>query len=146
VATRIIAMVPQNIRRYAGGYDYYHEKMQEEFNATTVTVSKNKEAIPSVNSRKALRQERALQRQELYNLTKDLKKKITQQEKKIEALENQQHLLASALQDAANAKIGLDFESLGKRLKLVQHELDEATRQWEKDSTELEAITKQPDD
>ena len=146
VATRIIAMVPQNIRRYAGGYDYYHEKIQAEWNAATVVVSKNKEATPSINSRKALRQERALQRQELYKLTKDLKKKIAHQEKNIETLENQQHILAAALQDTANAKIGLDFESLGKRLKLVQHEIDEATRQWEKDSTELESILKQPED
>jgi len=143
VATRVIAMVPQNIRRYPGGYDYYREKTQAEMEAAaSVSVDKSS-SKPQVNSRKALRQERALQRQELYNLTKDLKKKIASEEKHIEALENQQHLLAAALQDTAKAKIGLDFESLGKRLKQVQHEIEEATCKWEKHSTELESIMKQ---
>ncbi|MDD4870237.1 MAG: ATP-binding cassette domain-containing protein, partial [Kiritimatiellae bacterium] len=142
IATRIIAMVPQNIRRFPGGYDYFREKTEAEM-ATIAVVSEKKESKPAVNSRKALRQERALQRQELYNLTKDLKKKIAQQEKKIESLENQLYLLTAALQDTANSKIGLDFESLGKRLKQVQYDIDETTRQWEHDSTELESILKQ---
>lgn len=142
VATRVIAMVPQNIRRYPGGYDYYREKIQAEMD-TMASVSADKSSGKhQVNSRKALRQERAMQRQELYNLTKDLKRKIASEEKHIENLENQQHLLAAALQDTAKAKIGLDFESLGKRLKQVQHEIEEATREWEKHSTELESIIK----
>jgi len=143
IATRIIAMVPQNIRRYPGGYDYFREKTNSEMAAAEAVVPENNGSKPAANSRKALRQERALQRQELYNLTKDLKKKIAHQEKKIETLENQQHILAAALQDTANSKIGLDFESLGKRLNQVQNELTEATNQWEKDSTELESILKQ---
>jgi len=143
IATRIIAMIPQNIRRYPGGYDYFREKTAAEMISAETSINDSKDNKPATNSRKALRQERAIQRQEMYNLTKDLKKKIAHQEKKIETLENQQHILASALQDTANAKIGLDFESLGKRLKQVQHELTEATNQWEKDSNELESILKQ---
>lgn len=143
VATQIIAMVPQNIRRYPGDYIYYREKSQEDI-AVAIPASGTTRGEPgiSANSRKASRQERAFQRQEIHRATKELKKKITANEKRMEALDAERMAVVEQLQ-AGGAKGAVDFEELGRKLKQLHKDIERITSHWERDSLELEAVMKE---
>jgi ATP-binding cassette, subfamily F, member 3 len=90
VSNQIIAMTPPGITRYAGGYDYYHQKMEEaeqrqegsrrgaedaerEKKAKPSSSPTNTQPAPSTTDKKELRRQRAEARQALYNQTKDFK-------------------------------------------------------------------------
>jgi ATP-binding cassette subfamily F protein 3 len=152
VSHQIIAMTPPGITRYAGGYDYYHEKMEEaaerqqnsEVRIQKPVVGREQAgAKPILNSdsclpaptKKDLRKQRALERQSLYGQTKDLKKAIFKVEAEVDRLEKEKTELSAALSSPAE---GVNIAVLGRRLQQVQYEIDIATTRWEKATAELE--------
>jgi ATP-binding cassette subfamily F protein 3 len=145
VATSIIAMSPPVIRRFPGGYDYYHEKMEaEEKSQKTGTRFRTPEPAGGVEKgddeggdRKALRRERAQKRQELAKERRPLETTIRAAEKRIAELERERDLLSGELMKPAP---GTDYATINRRLSEIQAALAETVERWEKASLELETL------
>lgn len=141
VATSILAMTPPTVRRFPGGYDYYHEKMEaEEQGAGGNRQGAAGREQGEGGDRKAARRERAEKRQELSRLRRPLENRIKSAEKKIAELEREQDQLSGELMKPAP---GTDYASLNRRLHEIQATLAETVEKWEKDSLELETLPKE---
>ncbi len=146
VAEGVVAMTPPGITRYAGGYDYYREKMEQSQSAGGGGASSGKGAEPagpttvgdgaSTLDRKAQRRQRAEARQEQHARTKDLKRAILRAEREVERLETEKQTLIDAL---AAPSDNTDFARIQRRLKEVQYEIGVATDHWETATSALEA-------
>jgi ATP-binding cassette subfamily F protein 3 len=138
VATSIMAMTPPGVRRFPGGYDYYHEKMeQEEGSPRAEGGGRRAEEEEGSGDRKALRREKALRRQELSRHRKPLENKVKAAERAIAALEEEQDRLSG---DLMKAGPGTDFATLNRRLSEIQAELADHVECWETASRELETL------
>ena len=140
VATGIVAMAPPSIRRFPGGYDYYHEKMEAEARNQRSEVGGQKseeDQEDGPGDKKAMRRERAQKRQELGKVRRPLENRIKAAEKKIAALELEQDQLSGDLMKPAP---GTDYAALNRRLHEIQATLAETVEQWEKDSLALEDL------
>jgi ATP-binding cassette subfamily F protein 3 len=138
-------MSPPVIRRFPGGYDYYHEKMEaEEKSQKTGTRFRTPEPAGGVEKgddeggdRKALRRERAQKRQELAKERRPLETTIRAAEKRIAELERERDLLSGELMKPAP---GTDYATINRRLSEIQAALAETVERWEKASLELETL------
>jgi ATP-binding cassette subfamily F protein 3 len=140
VATSILAMTPPTVRRFPGGYDYYHEKMEAEGKEPGNGgrgQGSGDEAEETGGDRKALRRERAEKRQELSRIRRPLETRIKSAEKKITELELEQDRLSGELMKPAP---GTDYAVLNRRLHEIQATLAETVEKWEKASRELETL------
>ena len=144
VATGIIAMTPPGVTRYAGGYDYYHEKMMSAAEAIRATEEQNHgeserphEPSSATLDKKALRQQRAQAREALYEKTKDLKRAIRKAEQEVERLEAEKTALTDSL---SNPDGTVNFASVNRRLQQLQYEIDIATGKWEQATEALEQV------
>jgi ATP-binding cassette subfamily F protein 3 len=151
VATGIIAMTPPGVTRYPGGYDYYHEKMTSD--QSSVSGGRNPDAKgqregvkrttdigPQTKDKvdkKELRQQRAAERQALYDQTKDLKKDVRRAEQQVAALEPER---AKVLEQLANPAQVKDFMALNRKLLHIEEEIKRFTELWEKSALALEKI------
>ena len=129
VATGIIEMRPPGIRRFAGDYDYYKQKIAEEKapeNDTGKAPSKSKLA----------KRERAQMIQETSARKRALEKTIREAEALIAKLEEEQNRLANSFEGA----VGLSFAEINQRLSALPTEIAAATADWESASLELEAL------
>ena len=131
VATNTIAMRPPGIQRYAGGYDYYHERTQAE-PATTHAPDET----ASLDARKQRRKLRAEQRREYNQKTRILRKDIQALEDHIHACETERDQSAARLSE----NIPSDFETLNRRLNALQDDIDSSTARWETLSVQLHEI------
>jgi ATP-binding cassette subfamily F protein 3 len=139
VATSIIAMAPPGIRRYPGGYDYYHEKSEAEAR-NRETGGRIQTAEPEkgdMGDRKALRRDRALKRQELSKIRGPVENRVKSAERKMTALEQEQDRLSGELMKPV---AGTDYATLNRRLSEIQAELADTVELWEKASLELEQL------
>lgn len=134
VATTIIAMRDQGVKKYYGNYDYFLEKVAQENAANEPTTVKNTEKN-ELNA-KARRQERARQRQALSAEKKAAEKRVADLEKKIEKLETTQSELLAKLAEPP----GADFGDLMRESAIVQDKLDTVTAEWEKAMEQLETV------
>ena len=134
VATTIIAMQDQGVKKYFGNYDYFLEKTAAENNPPT--TENIKPAEKSDNNAKARRQERAKQRQALSAEKKAAEKRVSELEKKVEKLDARQQELLSKLAEPP----GADFGDLMRESAIVQDKLDAATAEWEQAMEKLEAV------
>jgi ATP-binding cassette, subfamily F, member 3 len=150
-------MTPPGITRYPGGYDYYHEKITQQeggreekttgkgqasagkrdANTQHLTPDTQHPAPTAKADRKELRKQRALDRQAMYDQTKDLKKAIKRAEGEVERLEAEKATLSQQLNAPTETT---NFASLSRRLGQVQYEIDIATTKWEKATEELEKV------
>lgn len=138
VATSIIAMTPPVVRRYPGGYDYYHEKSEAEARIRTPDADfQENDRSGEGGDRKALRRERALKRQELNKIRGPVEHRIKSAERKMSLLEQEQDRLSGELMKPMP---GTDYAKLNRRLSEIQAELAETVEIWEKASLELEAL------
>jgi ATP-binding cassette subfamily F protein 3 len=155
VATTIIEITPAGVRRFAGNYDYYREKLEKENNssansqlsATTTPqgasanadTSNVKNDALSLSSRE-LRQARAQARAKLQPLIRRLKEKVTLAETRIATLE-EEHAQLTAQLSSGNG--GIDFAAHSRRLKQIEFDLHKLTLDWEANATELEQLEQQ---
>ena len=150
VATGIVAMTPSpgaveglrndgsGIQVYCGGYDYYHEKLSQEEAAAPVVVGKQDDG-KNIPSRKDLRRERAVRRQELRKIQIPMEKTIKTAEHRIAALEKEQKELAEKLMVAGEIK---DYERINRRLSEIDAEMHIESSNWERASLALEETKK----
>lgn len=138
VATGIIAMTPPVVRRYPGGYDYYHEKSEADARSQSPeTELKEGDRGGEGGDRKALRRERAQKRQELNKIRGPVETCVKSAERKMTLLEQEQDRLSGELMKPMQ---GTDYAKLNRRLSEIQAELAETVEIWEKASLELEAL------
>ncbi|MCX7007351.1 MAG: hypothetical protein NTY53_08900, partial [Kiritimatiellaeota bacterium] len=146
VAGGVIAMTPPGVTRYVGGYDYYKEKIAQQQKqpppqkqapvvpAAMPTPGVEKTAADS----RAVRRERAQQRQARRDLTKELDRRINKAEKKIAEIEAERAKLFTLL--AAPETSAEDRAAAGRRLKNVEFELGQVMHGWEEDSFQREEL------
>jgi len=137
VARGILAMTPPGVTRYAGGYDYYREKLARDA-AAAATAAPAVAAERPVSAAKAARRERAQQRQARRELTQDLDRAINRAEKQIAALEAERAPLFAQLAVAETSAD--DRAAAGRRLKNIEFELGAVMHAWEVAATQREEI------
>jgi ATP-binding cassette subfamily F protein 3 len=136
VATSVMAMTPPGIMSYAGGYDYYKERIERAQQAAPAPVAarKGNPTVTSPGDKKAMRRERAREREEKRTAQRQLKQTIRRAEKRIELMEGEKVEVMKALSSPDSET---DFGVLNRRLKELQDEIDYSTRQWEAAAEEL---------
>ncbi|MBU0674789.1 MAG: ABC-F family ATP-binding cassette domain-containing protein [Proteobacteria bacterium] len=136
---------------YDGNITYYLEKIQatrQKPTAATI-ITTPLEATPEtpVKTRgKEARQVQAHQRKERNKLLGSLQKKVTEAEKKVEALERTKETLESIL---ADPNLYQDQEAFGEKSReysTVTRHLEKAYSQWEEAQSEIELREKELED
>ena len=135
----IVEMRHGGIRQYAGGYDYYMEKLTAEQNAAAAAVksSVQENSPASSDSRKDQRRERARKRQELSQEKRRLETETGRLEKFIADAEAEK---AKLMEQWMVPQQGFDFAANQKRLAELEIDIADATEKWEKAASELEEL------
>lgn len=142
-AENILEISRRGIRRFPGGYDYYMEKTAQERAADAAAAQTKAEDDGSARvSSKDLRRQRAQERAARAPEMKRLKRKVAEAEAAIAALEAEQADLTARLAEGSLDPKGM--ADAGKRLKDIQFELNDLTRDWEAAATALEELTAAP--
>lgn len=141
-AENILEISRRGIRRFPGGYDYYMEKTAQERAADTAAQTKAEDDGSARVSSKDLRRQRAQERAARAPEMKRLKRKVAEAEAAIAALEAEQADLTARLAEGSLDPKGM--ADAGKRLKDIQFELNDLTRDWEAAATALEELTAAP--
>jgi ATP-binding cassette subfamily F protein 3 len=136
VATVIVEITRDGVRRFVGGYDYYREKQAADGRAAAQEIE------PAVGasrapSRKELRRGRAQARQERARLTRQLERRLASVEKTVDNLENERRELVEQLGGEGDK---LDFEALNRRLSTIETELARYEEEWERVTDELASL------
>lgn len=126
VATGIIAMTPPGITRYPGGYDYYHEKMEQQAQPVEKRES-------GATARKVEKREKAEAVQKYSKVRRRLQKDIRRLEKRIEEFEVERDRLLEEISGE-----GADYAELNKQLSVVQQKINDYTSRWEAYAIELD--------
>jgi len=138
VATSVIAMTPPGITRYAGGYDYYKERVEREARGVVAAPAARRAGAPiAPQDKKAQRRVRAQQRQVRQAEERELKRTIRQAEKRVELMETER---ATVLEALSSPDPETDFQSLNRRIRELQSEIDYSTRQWEAAAEALDEL------
>ena len=156
LATTIFELTPGKITRFYGNYDYYRQKLAEQAarqaEAASPTVpqkqnaqqkassaAKQPDTPPVITSRKDRKREEANIRNQFSAEKRKYEKAVEAAEKKSETLEAEQ---AQIFSDMANAKPGLNFAALNKRLAEIKKELEDTVWEWDEASRKLEDVNK----
>ncbi len=135
VATGIIAMTPPGIRRYAGGYDYYREKVTAE--GAAVTTGGTAKISPGACAGKGTKRDRARIVQETARKRRELEKVMRQAEERIGRLEAEQQELVAGLESGDHQRTHAE---INQRLTDLPAEIEGATQAWERTGMEIEAL------
>ncbi len=127
VAQGIIAVAPGGggVRRFAGGYDYYRQKIAQE----EAGVEGGPEVEKSVNEAKVARAEALRDRKALKNELRRAEREVEALEKEIPALESEQNSLLAQLSAAETP--AEERVAAGRRLKVVEESLASRLTAWE---------------
>jgi ATP-binding cassette subfamily F protein 3 len=139
VATSVLEITREGIRSFPGGYDYYMEK-KAQIPAQAPAVEEKKAAEPSAAPRltsKELRQQRAAERAKLAPKVKELKRRVSTAEKKLEEL---QAALDAASEELFNPKPTTNFAEANRQVQIIQYEIERYTKDWEDAALELESL------
>lgn len=125
VAQGIVAVAPDGggVRRFAGGYDYYREKIAQEAGETVP------EEVKPLDEAKAARVEAMRDRKALKAELRRAEKEVAALEGEIAALENEQSILHERI--AATDAALEDRATAGRRLKEIEDELSVKLTAWE---------------
>lgn len=144
VATTVFDLTAAGMQRYYGNYDYYRAKKAEQESGTVASdPGETLAAIAgqqnqSAAERKVNRREAAERRQELSKKLKPLKERSVAAEKRVAALEAEQARLTD---DLASGLLSCDAMAvIGRRLKLLPAEIEEASRAWEAAELAIEEL------
>jgi ATP-binding cassette subfamily F protein 3 len=140
VATSVLEITREGIRRFPGGYDYYREKTAGEKPKTEKVESKESSASleSKTLSKKDLRRQRAEARAKIAPKVKELKNRVQTAEKKIDEL---QQALDAASEELFNPRPETDFAEVNRKVRTLQFEIDRYTADWEEAATELESLS-----
>jgi len=140
--TSIIEISPAGVRRFPGGYDYYHEKVAELDQAApdAAIVPDATESGGTPLTAKDLRRARAQERAKRQPLVRALRERVAQAEARIAELEAELETVSEVL---FNPKPDTNFAETNKRLKYVQDQLATTNEEWERDASELDRLERE---
>ena len=153
LATSIIAISPQGVRRFPGTYDEYRDWLSREERrlaqagqAAPAAEAPADAVLPAApggagaagNSRE-LRRARAQIRERLMPRIAPLRRRVERAEQRIAELEAEERQVNAAL---ASGAPGTDYAAQGSRLRALQHELHTTALEWERDATALEGLNR----
>ena len=133
VATTILALEPEGVKKYYGNYDYYLEKSASLIPAA---VQVRSDGAPVQDSAKLRRQERARARQAIQGELKKAKDAVAKLEKLYDELSDRKTFLVAKLSGGGK----VDFAALKKELAEVEAALAKCETDWEEAAMELEAL------
>lgn len=136
VAHSILALHDDGHTLYAGGYDYYREKITGVMTPTSSDSNQTVTQTDAPLSRKEQRKIAAQQRQQHAQKTTALKKRIAELEKIIESHEQERDTLLATLQNDPQC----DYEKINRTLTRVHETIEKATQEWEQKALQLENI------
>ena len=136
---KIVEMRPGGIRQFAGGYDYYMERITAEQNAANAAErnASADSAASSGDSKKDQRRERARKRQEMSQEKRRLEQETEKLEKFITEAEAEKDKLMEQWMVPGK---DFDFAANQKRLAELEIDIAAATEKWEKSAAALEEL------
>lgn len=142
VATSVLEITREGVRRYPGGYDYYREKKDAEASARETPqkreVATAATAAPAARlSPKEERKRRAEERARIAPAVKELRRRIETAERKTEEL---QKALDEASAELFNPTPQTDFAEANRKVRTLQFEIDRYTADWEEATEALEKL------
>ena len=137
VAGLTVVMAPPGIVRYAGGYDYYRDKLAE---PDTPAVGEENPVRCGKPGRKDARKEKAQVVQKYSRARREIKKQVERLERRIAAMEAERDELVAQL-SAGDASP--DYETINRRLTEIQAGLADRVRQWEAFAIELDDLERE---
>lgn len=167
IATSILEITPNGIRRYPGTYDEFRDLQTRETRQQTQAEQNSKPPkaspaqppkpgaaaaapvrsepsrtapAPSGNNSKELRRARAQIRERLQPQIAPLKRRVDRAERRIAELEAEEKQINAEL---ASGAADVDYATKGTRLRAIQHELHSIALDWEREATELERLQQQ---
>ncbi len=135
ISENVIEVLPNNLVRYYGDYDYYRQKKRENEQAEEI-VEEVKE-IETTKSRKEQRRLDSERRKEMNKIKRPLEKKISAVEEEIEQLDEEQGALWQQLTVESDPE---KMKEMNKRLSQIKDLLNKANDLWEELSLELEEL------
>jgi len=144
IANRVVDIRAGKIKIYEGDIEYYLYKRNAETQqgAQSRLLPGKVEQPTEVSSRKEQKRIEAEQRNKKYALTKDLKKKIFDLEKKIAALEIKEKELESLLLEPSIYGDHQKIMDLNGEYQKVKQSLTAKVKEWEEVSLSLDEIEK----
>jgi ATP-binding cassette, subfamily F, member 3 len=138
IVNKTVEIKDRTVSLFEGGIEYFLYK--KSINKSTIKAEEDHPNELSIENKKLQKKREAELRQKIYSSTKDLKEKIKKLERKIEGLEKIQKELEELLFSAETYK-DIKFAS-EKNLGFIKNkiELDESLTEWEKLSSEIQAI------
>lgn len=152
IAQTIIEVSDAGVRRFPGGYADYRERLDREASAarrqTSAPAATHPASAPKTVSdasaepttaqpdvsKKALRRQRAAEREQRLPLMRSLSRRVAAAEARIAQLEAEQAALVASLSDTETKP---DFEGINRRLGQIQTELATVNTLWEQAASEL---------
>jgi ATP-binding cassette subfamily F protein 3 len=141
VATGVVAMQPPGIRRYWGGYDYYHEKRDQELSRREAVSPRPARA--SGTTRKDERRARAKRVQAYARERRAFEEQAVGAESRIDALESEQ---ARLLEEIGSSPAPDRIAEINRRLSAIRTDVTAATNAWERAADALEALRREFED
>lgn len=142
IVNKVVRIERGLFRQYEDGIDYYLLKRNQELAAQQQTNNQIKKSS-SENTRKDIKRIEAELRQEKYNRTKDLRKKLEKTEAEIAALETKQSAIEERLADATLYQRPDELKTVNAEYKSVKEKLDRVYTEWERITIRLDEIEKE---
>ncbi len=135
-ATSILELSPAGLKKFAGNYDYYRERISTEQPALTQTPGEEAPRAdqPRMNQKEQRRQ-RAEERKKRQPRIRQLRRRLEAAEKRSAELEEEQTGLIARLSETTP---DAGFEDLNRRMTQLQADLKMTNHLWEQAAMELE--------
>jgi ATP-binding cassette subfamily F protein 3 len=141
VATTIWAVTPDGVKKYFGNYDYYLEKSAALSGNNTAAALASSIAPMAGETAKDRRRARAQARNAIAGELRNAKKKVEALEALLDKQSEQKSILVAKLSSGEK----VDFGKLNSELAALDKEIARTEEEWEKFSTELEALKMEND-
>jgi len=141
IVNKVVEIRKGEIKIFPGGIDYYLEK--KHLTEIEEESGRLKRVSDISNNKKDQKRIEAEMRQKKYLATKDLLKKVSGIEKKIETLELRQKELEKMLADPSVYSNPQEVKERNHEYQEIKNKLDLTINEWEKHSEELHRIEKQ---
>ena len=139
VATSVLEITREGLRRFPGGYDYYLEKKDASPLAGDKSAAAEEKEKPDRGpSSKEQRRQRAAERAKIAPQVKELKRRMENAERKLDEL---QKSLDEASAELFNPKPTTNFAEVNRVVRVLRFEIDRYTADWEDAATGLESLT-----
>lgn len=142
IVNKVVRIERGLFRQYEDGIDYYLLKRNQEAAAVQQTAAQVKKSAADT-TRKDIKRLEAELRQEKYNRTKDLRKKLEKSESEIALLEGKQKSIEDRLADPTLYQRPDELKAANAEYKEIKEKLAKVYGDWETVSIKLDEIDRE---